>query len=99
MDKLRPCPFCGSEETKVRTLYLGGHPNHTRYCVDCEECGASGGIDLGTSGAIEQWNMRSDQLTKELCLSLVDLLIEYATELPTEVINKLVVVGQQIEDN
>ena len=54
MDKLLPCPFCGTTEGlkvhKGESVY---------YWVDCPLCFATGPVDLGWSGAEVAWNERA----------------------------------------
>lgn len=64
MDKMKPCPFCGSVRIEV---YL--NPNNDlmkygieQYKVSCVECAAQ--LYRGDkSEAIEAWNRRSDNAT------------------------------------
>lgn len=55
MEKLRPCPFCGSD---LVTL-IERKPRMYPWVVMCHDCGAEAAVDLGQSGAIEAWNKRS----------------------------------------
>lgn len=59
--KLKPCPFCGSEEVYVEEYEH--HPGVTRYRVLCAGCMA--GVDTGTrqepGWAVEDWNRRSER--------------------------------------
>lgn len=68
MDDLKPCPFCGYEDTKFRWensnyhLYL--------HFVECDVCGARGPstlpvnnidndvVDSAQKAAVEAWNKR-----------------------------------------
>jgi Lar family restriction alleviation protein len=51
-DKLKPCPYCGSEAELVRGAASFG------WYVACTDCIAAGAWDLGESGATERWNTR-----------------------------------------
>lgn len=53
-DKLLPCPHCGSEATLTIVKY-----NEPYMWYQCGSCNATGGSDLGESGASENWNHRS----------------------------------------
>lgn len=52
MDKLKPCPFCGSVD-----LTNNGH------FVECDDCGAQGPCTypIPNEGIIEAWNRRADK--------------------------------------
>ena len=56
-EKLKPCPFCGSDEATIEPILLGAFDT-PRYCVICSKCGADSEVDLGKSGAVECWNTR-----------------------------------------
>ena len=57
---IEPCPFCNS--TGKPEFELVRHPNvessYRLYHVYCTntDCGATGPVDFGESGAIEKWN-------------------------------------------
>lgn len=55
---LKPCPFCGEKNTRIRRWEVGGTTRHYEYSVICMHCGAEGPSDLNESGAVEMWNMR-----------------------------------------
>ena len=72
-EKLKPCPFCGSEVIVEKTpLWHGSHGYHGCYefKIECHECGCR--IDLrenntiyndektARENAIEAWNRRAD---------------------------------------
>lgn len=72
MDRLKPCPFCGStEETTVYgtdtiiglTVYEKPvsplNPEAT-FKVHCRECGCYGGTALTKEKAIAKWNKRKE---------------------------------------
>lgn len=48
--KLKPCPFCGSENV-----------GSVNGWVQCFDCNASGPDDYNNQTAIEMWNKRSDK--------------------------------------
>jgi Lar family restriction alleviation protein len=56
--KLKPCPFCGSEDV---TLY-GGHYLGNPLGVVCRNCGAMSKTNIllyrGEETAINNWNQR-----------------------------------------
>ena len=71
MEKLKPCPFCGSERVKIVT---GSSMLALKYqgmirTVGCGECGANGGIyntlalpvKVAEEKAVESWNKRSGE--------------------------------------
>lgn len=68
MEKLKPCPFCGSEKVKICT---GSSMLALRYqgmirTVGCGDCGANGGIyntlaisiKEAEAKAVTSWNNR-----------------------------------------
>lgn len=72
MNKLKPCPFCGSEAS-IKTDELKNVPDDDAFYsyVICEKCGSTGqiivsineygkhiGIEKTTAQAIEAWNRR-----------------------------------------
>jgi hypothetical protein len=64
--KLKPCPICGGE-AQLEDYRDGGGNGYAVHCqtFTCQTCGP---VDLGISGAIEQWNSRplEDALKDEL---------------------------------
>lgn len=52
-NKLKLCPFCGSNETYKTRL------DDFTYVIQCLECGATGPYELNTDEAEEAWNKRS----------------------------------------
>lgn len=49
----RPCPFCGSERTKVKPVWKEYH------FVACLDCRAGGPVRRDENEAIEAWNRRA----------------------------------------
>ena len=60
MNKLKPCPFCGSKEVNATTPPQK-HPDMdaAMYWV-CPECVACGPIGATLEEATDNWNKRSD---------------------------------------
>ena len=63
MDKLKPCPFCGTDSLYV-SAYVAERRNGDDvfwFHVECENpnCRAVGPLDLGKSGAVAKWNERA----------------------------------------
>ena len=55
IDKLKPCPFCGSSKVKFKNVLTTGIPLVHIECI----CG--GGVYAPTAHeAVERWNERSD---------------------------------------
>lgn len=52
-EKLKHCPFCGSERTRLRTVY-----ENYQYDVECSSCGANIIGFENEEEAIEAWNKR-----------------------------------------
>lgn len=50
---LDPCPFCGSEKTRLERKLDDGL---TYWWVICDDCGACGPLDLKARRAIEGWS-------------------------------------------
>lgn len=55
MNKLLPCPFCGSKEYQP-SVEFDGHYN--TYNVLCQNCSVSGRDEYTRKMAIESWNKR-----------------------------------------
>lgn len=54
-EKLRPCPFCGSD-----SLYIPENPVFDYY-VRCNNCGSrSDSFFTNAESAIKAWNMRAN---------------------------------------
>lgn len=51
MDRIKPCPFCGSTETDA--VDHGGY-----WCVSCWDCVAEGPTEMTEDNAIAAWNTR-----------------------------------------
>lgn len=57
MDKLKPCPFCGGEETESESeVCYGG----IYYRIFCSCCGASTDLYCDTERAEKAWNRREE---------------------------------------
>ena len=56
-DKLKPCPFCGSEDITIGYC-LRGDKTREAY-IECIECGASGYPYTKEKKAIDAWNRRA----------------------------------------
>jgi len=54
--KLRPCPFCGSDKTKLH----GPDERGDYYSVLCDDCNAEGPPGEDGLYASELWNNKSD---------------------------------------
>lgn len=65
---IKACPFCGNKKTLVAswTVFEHTQAEHLEYSVCCLNCGAEGPNDLGESGAVESWNLRSSDPLKLL---------------------------------
>ena len=55
--KLKPCPFCGSEDVETARFALDGIPNKT--CVFCHNCKTFVGRCKTELDAIKKWNRRA----------------------------------------
>lgn len=51
--KLKPCPFCGSDDVVLDETYTSGY-------VRCRVCGAEGGLRDSHDEAAAAWNSRTD---------------------------------------
>jgi len=56
MSNLESCPFCGSNELKVKNVW------QTYKFVACNACKAGGPVRKDEKEAIGAWNKRADQL-------------------------------------
>lgn len=56
-DKLKPCPFCGSEAT-VLTM-PGTYMGTTEYLIRCKKCSACTGLWVNELNARKAWNRRT----------------------------------------
>jgi Lar family restriction alleviation protein len=61
--ELKPCPFCGSDNIEI---YPTGYGRPPKWAVMCDNCQAEGPVDLGESGAVEQWNTRPSEKEYEI---------------------------------
>ena len=60
MDKLKPCPFCGSNQVIIDDIST---EDEEYYMIYCETCGAAtsfGDASETKEGATELWNRRAD---------------------------------------
>ena len=53
MEKLKPCPFCGSDDVAMYELYPSSY-------VRCRACGAEGSLCDSHDEAAAAWNSRTD---------------------------------------
>lgn len=56
MYELKPCPFCGADESFLSTVKIG----EERYMVMCSDCGGRGGSCETEDEAEEAWNQREE---------------------------------------
>lgn len=56
MEKLKHCPFCGSENTAVN--YYPVLPEYAPYYGTCNDCGSQGPRKNTIEEAIKAWNGR-----------------------------------------
>lgn len=55
--ELKPCPFCGADESFLTTIVVG-----TEICfVKCSVCGGASGRAASRKEAEEAWNMRGSE--------------------------------------
>lgn len=52
-EKLKPCPFCGSNDVTVNDAYMHSYAR-------CRVCGAEGGLRESHDEAAAAWNSRTD---------------------------------------
>ncbi|MBU2051462.1 MAG: Lar family restriction alleviation protein [Gammaproteobacteria bacterium] len=50
--KLKPCPFCGSDDTRVHEWLFGA-------VIHCSSCGSKGPIASAMETAVKFWNKRA----------------------------------------
>jgi len=62
VDKLKSCPFCGSDEAVSRQEYSP----IPMFFVGCDNCGASASYCDTQGEAVEAWNERVDKSQKVL---------------------------------
>jgi len=72
-EKLKPCPFCGSENLRIHN----GREVKYGYCTDC---GAMAGWGGSEKAAVEKWNTRRtpDPVKVALAEALEALLYKHA---------------------
>jgi Lar family restriction alleviation protein len=76
MDKLKPCPFCGSDNVQGM---IGGDDSSTdaEFCVTCWDCHAFGPVSfVSLDEAVEKWNERADKSQEVLGRVLEYLSVE-----------------------
>lgn len=64
-ERLKPCPFCGGENVRVKSSARWG------YFVSCSCC-AVGPSDGNRDGAIHRWNTRVDPSQMSLDLGITE---------------------------
>lgn len=57
MEKLKPCPFCG---TFGPGLYVTSNAYDAPF-VECNNCGSCGPVEATEERAIESWNSRAPE--------------------------------------
>ena len=68
MEKLKPCPFCGSKNVVSSNEH--SYDAIYNYYVECKECGAKGGLAIyscdkcGPEEAIRAWNRRAKEAVR-----------------------------------
>ena len=63
-EKLKPCPFCGSEQVDIFDSWAEQETKIHWVNVECIDCGAQGASKKGNEAAIAAWNNRSTSLQK-----------------------------------
>ena len=69
MEKIKPCPFCGSNYVETKIVY-GGRTGFNVYAVNCIKCGAASAEGKTKGDAIAMWNAmprREDSETERTC--------------------------------
>ena len=62
MSDLKPCPFCGgSDNYPARLIMQEVAWASPVYSIECENCGALGGVDSNEEAAIKAWNTRTGE--------------------------------------
>ena len=64
-EKLKPCPFCGSNDVTVNEVYPSSYAR-------CRVCGAEGGLRSSHDEAAAAWNSRTDAKGLVVMLSVSD---------------------------
>lgn len=62
MQKLKPCPFCGSENLEIAINSIMVNP----YYVWCFDCNAIGPDEKTKTKAIKKWNARANESSKNV---------------------------------
>ena len=65
MNELKPCPFCGKNDTEIGKIEECGC--QTLYAGRCRDCGAEGEAGDTRKLAVVAWNTRSDSELEEFC--------------------------------
>lgn len=70
--RLDPCPHCGDLNPRMSPYtswlsYEDHHANMDAHRVECQMCGAAGGIRSGPSEAALVWNQRKRQPWNRRC--------------------------------
>jgi len=74
-DKLKPCPFCGSDEF-LQVRHCEGTVIHPAYKVKCDNCGASTGYsDRGDH--VKEWNKRNSEDVMKQYFDSIPILINF----------------------
>lgn len=78
-EKLKPCPFCGSEELNFRGAYMG-----LGEYIECSACNMGSKALEGREGLIKYWNTRNGekQLAEKILREIRDMYILRATATP-----------------
>ena len=53
---IKPCPFCGNDETNLHFDVMDSPGSKT--WVTCSMCNADGPVEMSVDSAIKFWNMR-----------------------------------------
>ena len=59
MEDLKPCPFCGCRDTRLRETAIGNYEN-IFYIVICHDCGATTNYFRLADEAKAAWNRRTE---------------------------------------
>ena len=79
MTKLKPCPFCGSENIKlIKNPVYDANECTTLYYkfYKCRYCGAQGGGSYSERDAAEKWNRRAEGIVLALAEQIVAQVVE-----------------------
>jgi len=68
IEKFKPCPFCGSEKTKLKVTFYDAYKRNPRGCIVCTNCGSEGAVGKNREEAALHWNTRM-QVENELILA------------------------------